>query len=254
MHVVALALCSVALTADVRDSYSTPRQYYDIIARLASPVPFSYAEHSQIVSADGARIELFFEEHGYAPLSKLKEIKPVAIAELVVVPCPDQPDCVLAGYQVRRTSPSPSGRSRVGVTQAETCVLIDVTNDRVISIISSEDPRLRQRGFLLPQEERKIAEPALSAFAEQLVANIAEFPGQYGFEKQYNEFLARFDKREKIKVTCEVTKIDMSTGRATFYLIFSGGEERERVTFSKPISELLTSKYAVPIDQYLKQR
>ncbi|PQO43741.1 hypothetical protein [Blastopirellula marina] len=247
MHAVALTLCSVALAADVRETFSTPRQYYDIIARLASPVPTAFSRHSQVVAADGAKIELFTEEHGFAPLSKQAEIKPEAIAELYVVPCPDRTDCVLAGYRLR-------GQDRfVGMTMAETSVLIDVTNDRAFSVISPDTFQAR-RGVVLPQAERKIVEPALGAFAEMLVANIAEFPGQYGYDKQYNEFLARFDKREKIKVTCEVSKIDMITGRATFYLIFSGGDQRERVTFTKPISELLTSKYAVPIEEYLKDR
>ncbi|MCC9607115.1 hypothetical protein LOC68_14460 [Blastopirellula sp. JC732] len=247
MHAIALTLCSVAFAADVRDSISTPRQYYEIIARLGSPVPPEYSRHSQVVSADGAKIEIFAETHRYAPLSKLKTIQPEAIAELVVVPCPDRPDCVLAGYQLRGLG------QFVGVMTAESCVLIDVANDRVFSIFSTDNVT-QGRGLGVPQAERKISEPALSAFAELLVVNIEEFPSQYGFEKQYNGFLTRFDERVKVSVTCEVSRIDMLAGRATFYLIFTGGDERERVTFSKPISDLLLSKYALPIDQYLKDR
>ncbi|TWT32783.1 hypothetical protein [Blastopirellula retiformator] len=242
----ALVLCSVAVTADVRETYATPRQYYELITRLASPIPHAFSRHSQVVSTDGAKIELFEENHGFAPLSRLKEIKPMAVAELVVVPCPDRPDCVLAGYQVRGL------QQFAGVLTAEACVLIDVANDRAYPVISSDDPRLRH-GVGLPSHERKAVEPTLAKFAELLVVNIAEFPQQYGYDKQYNSFLARFEERVKVKVTCEVSRIDMMSGRATFYLIFAGGDLRERVTFTKSISELLVSKYALPIDQYLKR-
>ncbi|EAQ76910.1 hypothetical protein DSM3645_11606 [Blastopirellula marina DSM 3645] len=233
MNAAALILCVVIAGADARETIPTAAKLSELLLRGAEK---STSADWEIID-NGATLVYRTKLAGEEPWK--------VVARLRVVPCPEHPNLILAGYVV---PPSEDKRIEGYVGPTGFCGLIDVDRNLVAPITQTTlhcsiqgKPRL---------ELSKQIEQLGQSYAELIAAD----PKKYGLN-DFSEILKLqlIDPRP-IKTTCEIIGFHWNQGSFDYRMWTFAEDHRMGASYTFSLRDLLASELAIPAKQYFEEK
>ncbi|PQO43744.1 hypothetical protein [Blastopirellula marina] len=243
MSGIVLVACAVVCGADVRETIPSVAALYDVIDQSRQ---LSVYKDDYRVLKDGAVLEALQTRGSTGGiLDKLPSrgssgIEPLSKGELRVVPIPNHPNLLLAGYVTHHESPI-----TYDYAWREANLLLDVDRNVVIWW----EQRNAVPHFLSKEQTAALNADLLSA-AKAWGERIARRRDLYPTEPRLQEFDRQFVDPPPVEVSCKAVSVDVVSGECEFQFRLSGGGQTAEFPYKATLLDLLASELAMPAEQY----